>query len=201
MTKLEKTKANGADPLAPSKQYLAAEKHWRELDAARAQLINQIEGGKLALSLSRSPGDAGRLPERLKKLQEPYLKLAEDDPENLAERIKRAHRDLGALSDGDGESTFDAWQGAQRRETNRIAKLLQPAHRAAVVKMVKAVELLSQAIIAERAVLAELAERAPLGQSMFLPDLGCELHVGTLADYDSPLWRWARRVRELKIFK
>ena len=201
MTKLEKTKANGADPLAPSKQYLAAEKHWRELDAARAQLINQIEGGKLALSLSRRPGDAGRVPERLRKLQAPYLKLAEDDPENLAERIKRAHRDLGARSDGDGESSFDAWQGAQRRETNRIARLLQPAHRATVVKMVKAVEALSQAIIAERAVLAELSERAPLGQSMYLPDLGCELYTGTLADYDSPLWRWARRVRELKIFK
>ncbi len=199
MTRLEKTKTNGA--LAPSKQYLAAERHWRELDAARARLISEIEGGKLALSLSRSPGGAGRVPERLKKLQEPYLKLAEDDPENLAERIKRAHRDLGALRDGKASDSFEVWQGAQRRETNRIAKLLQPAHREAVVKMVKAVEALSQAIIAERAVLAELAERAPLGQSMFLPDFGCELHVGTLADYDSPLWRWARRVRELKIFK
>ena len=188
-----------ADPLAPSARYEAAARRWGKLARRRAELLERVEGITLALSLASNQGDASRVPEHLKKLAAPYQQDARNEPRRLVKRLATTNQDLAALRNGKSGESFQAWQGAMREETNRIARLLQPAHRKAVADMVKAVELLSQAIHAERDVLAELRERAPLAESAYLPDLGHVLGTDTLSDINSPLWRWGRWVRQLKI--
>ncbi len=97
----------------------------------------------------------------------------------------------------------EVWRGAQQREVNRAACLLQPRQRAAVKAMAKAVEDLSSAIAEERdchAELRRLAPFSPLG-SPNLPDLSSDLQIGTLADFQGIAWTWARRLRQLKILE
>ena len=86
------------------------------------------------------------------------------------------------------------------REVADDENIRMPRHRKIVADMVKAVERLSLAILAERELLAELKSVAPLEHSMFMPPLGQELPTGALSDCGGRLYRWARRVRDLKIF-
>ena len=76
-----------------------------------------------------------------------------------------------------------------RQSSSRLAELCRPKHAAAVRQIAKAVETLSAAVQTERAVRAGLAD---VGALHALPDAGFEF--GTLAEYESLLSRWNRRM-------
>lgn len=177
-----------------------ARARYAEVCEKRRALEARHQGLKMALSLAANPGDVHRVPDTLKNLAHPNLKLARKRPEKVATMAADVRDELDELM-----ATFpdehERWQAAQRRETERVAGELQGRHRAAVTDMVKAVEKLSRAIDDERQVRAELARVAPLPTSARLPDLSAELLIGALGERDSPASNWARRLRKLGILK
>ena len=190
-----------ADPLAPSARYRRAYARWSKGARRRNELTAKIDGIKLALSLTRYPGDATRVAVHLKEQAAPYFKAAEDHPKKLARELAATVKDHDELRAREAPVETDRWEAERRLETNRIARELQPAHRDAARDLAAAVEALSEAIHAERAVRAELRVRAPLAESAYLPDLGRTLGTGALSDVGAPLWRWRRQITELKILE
>ena len=187
------------DPLAPSAEYLAAVAHYREISERHAELFNAESGMRLARSMAAS-GDNKRVPEKLRATAHPYIKLARKRPEKISENLLDVQDELAEFLPIFFAET-EAIAAAKRRETNRLAGLLQPRHRAAVREMASALEQLSRATEAEREVRAELARRAPLPTSPNLPDLSGELLLGCMFEHDGRLWSWARHIRKLGILQ
>lgn len=123
-----------------------------------------------------------------------YRKIAERQPEEARRRLEQIRYDIEEAAP-QYRAEVDAWNAAKRDETNRIARELVPAHRAAVEAIGKAFEELSQAIESERTVRAELVRRAPEPASALLPDASPA--IGVLAEWDSAPSTWARKIRNL----
>jgi len=189
-----------ADPLAPSAEFIEAKKRQAEISARHRDLTERSEGLDLAVSMASSPGDSRRVPDALKQRAQPYRKLAQKRPHKVADMIDECRLEFEEFLETYYAET-EAWAISQRRETNRIACLLQPAQRAAVRVMASAIESLSQATADERECRAELRRLAPLPESPNLPDLSSGLEVGCLSDWGGPAWRWARQIRKLKILE
>ena len=93
---------SAADPLAPSARHEAAARRWRKLDRQRVELVERAEGIRLALAVTRNPGDAGRIPENLRERAAPYLRGAEDQPRKARKELaatERDHAKLRAIAD------------------------------------------------------------------------------------------------------
>ena len=88
----------------------------------------------------------------------------------------------------------DAFNEAVRTESNRIATELAPTHKAAVRRIATAIEELSRAVTAERAVREEFARLAPEQTSARSALDGI---WGSLADPNGMLSNWARTARKL----
>lgn len=198
-TKSAAAETDQADPLAPSPEFTQALQRWRAVSEKRTELLDRVDGLKFAISVGQS-SESPDMPDNLRVKAEPFLATAH----------KRPQRAQAALEDAEDEfSNFlpkyfaesDAFKAAQRRETNRIAMLLQPRHREAVMAMVAAVEDLSRAIAAEREVRQELRERAPLPESATLPDFSSELGLGCIYEPGGIAWRWVRRLRKIGLIK
>ena len=141
-----------------------------------------------------------RMPETLRARAEAFAERADNDADGLAAEALAMEREAAAMGPAvvAAKATFDA---AARRETTRIALGLQPRHEAAAKKVIRAVERLSAATSEERAVRRELERTAPVATSPFLPDLTTVLGCGTIAEYGSPAWQFARMVRQLRILE
>ena len=103
--------------------------------------------------------------------------------------MARLEHDLADLA-GEAAAATAEWRAALADESARIAAELRPKHIAAVAKIARAVEALSAAVEAERALRAELGELAG-----GMVDAGHEF--GTLAEYGSTLSGWNRRMLSL----
>lgn len=176
-------------PPDPADFAKARDRH-RSAIAKHQRLLERIEGMSIAL--------AAGLGER-----KPPAHLAERAAEfmgmrrpKLAEEFAAAHDELAAFKPWFQEESA-AWQAALRHETDRVARDLQPQHRAAVKAITAAVESLSVAVAAEREVRAELERRAPLPQSAYLPDMSTGF--STLDEVGSASWVFAQRLRQLHI--
>jgi hypothetical protein len=179
--------------------YETACQRWRGFDAKRKELIERIDGMRLAYSFARSE-DMTQVPAHLVEKAKPFMIEARRRPARLVENISELE-DERAEQASVIQAERELHQAAQRAETNRIANELQPRHKAAVKAMAAAMEKLSQAIADEREVREELKKSAPLPNSAKLPDLFSDLLVGTLADWGSPMWKWAKKVRDLGALK
>ena len=188
------------DPLAPSAEFLAATARWSEASAKHAELIDAIDGRKLALSLALHPEDADRVPAHLREKAEPYRRVAQRRRDRVISDLADAEIELAEYKPT-FQAEHEAYQAALRHETNRLSAILQPQHREAVVAIGAALEQLSRAIVAEREVRADLARIAPLPTSANLPDLSGDLQVGCLGDWQSPAWEWRRRCHQIGVFK
>ena len=187
-------KSASVDPGAPSAEFEAARERWSELSATHGKLNGAIEGMRSA----RAMVGAAAVPEVLKEQIKPYARLARLHPQKLNEQLADAEYEFEQFLPKyvAGKEEFDA---ACSRETNRIALALQPRHRAAVMAMATAVEMLSQAIADEREVRAELRRIAPSGTSANLPDVSTCLAIGTLDDWRAPAAEWRRLVRRIGV--
>ena len=191
-----KRKPRTAEPVS---EFDAAKARWIEATAKHRELVERAEAMELALKFT-SEDAVGRAPQHLREKAGPFLKLA----------AKRRPKVIEQLADTEVEiedSTpmyqvdRDLYQAACRRETSRIARDLQPRHRAAVKAIATALEALSLAIEEETTTRAELAHVAPERVSAHLPDCSHDLVVGTLADWNSPASAWARRMRKLSVLE
>ena len=180
-------------------EFEAAEARWKECRDKDRDLIEREEGLKLALTSSSSSGIDNRTPQHLRDRAEQIVQGVRR-PQELNSLLEHVHDEIADFKPKLGAEN-EAWQGAQQRETNRFGALLQPRHREAVVSIGAALEALSQAILSERQVRAELVRLAPLPTSANLPDLSSTLQVGCLGDWDSPAWNWRRRCHQIGVFK
>ena len=200
MPTLKKSKPEAdVDSLAPSVEFEAAKSHWNEISAKHVELVDRTDGMRLAISFALHGIDK-HTPAHLREKAKPYMRTADRRPVKFAEEIEDAETELADFKPKLGVEN-EAWQAALRRETDRLGATLQPRHREAVVSIGAALEALSQAILAERQVRADLARLAPLPTSANLPDLSSTLQVGCLGDWDSPAWNWRRRCHQIGVFK
>ncbi len=189
-----KPKAESAVP-----DFQTAKARWAEVDAKHREMIERLEGMKLAVSFAKS-GIAKRTPQTLRDQADPYMKLATGRPDKMASQYNDLVEDIADFTPK-LQVERELWQTACRGETGRIARDLQPRHRAAVKRIAKAMEALSLAMADEMDIHAELARTAPEPSSAYLPNCVAELTIGTLADWNSPASHWARRMREIRILE
>jgi len=169
---------------------------WQAARDAVRELRERLADARAALTLANyeaTPGERFALrPLRARAVQF----LAERD---LSERhIRRAIEDLEDALAAAMERLRAAqvdYEAERDREGDALARRLQPRHRAAVMKLAKAIEALSAATAEERAVRAELLASglAPTGHPL-LPDASSVL-LGSLDEFESPASRWARDMR------
>jgi hypothetical protein len=176
--------------------YAAAEARWQAADGKLQTLIDKREGIKAAFSVA-SMSEGEEVPARLAAMAGPYLKDASRRPDRLVGQFRDVEE---AIENYRGEhlAEHELFEAAQRAETDRRALERQPAHRAAVAKMAKALEELSAGLREEMAARENLG---PLPQSGYLPDLAAGVVMGAIGDYGSPAWAWAERVRALGILR
>ena len=189
-----KTKPKTAVP-----DFATAKARWAEIDAKHRDLIERRDGIQLALSFSKSGLDK-RTPEALVAKARPFLDQARGRPRTLARQLTKLEDEIEDLTTK-VQVELELWQAARRQETGRIARDLQPRHRAAIKEIAKAVEALSRAMTEELDTRAELARTAPEQTSAYLPNCIGGLVIGTLVDWNSPASEWARAMRELKILE
>lgn len=183
-------------PAEPTHEtFLAAREAWRKVDAEMQRLNAEATGWKYAIEITGTPGN---VPDRIREAAgEERLELARKKPRRALQRLEDARDDRDKFT-AKYAAAAEAWAAAKRRETNRIARELQPQHRAAVQAIAKALEELSLAIFAERECRQELARRAPETQSAYLPDCTPPA-IGALGDVGSPASAWAKQMRKLGV--
>ena len=158
------------------------------------QMVDEEKGLRDAESLLRNSDDGDR--ERTAKVREtaaPYLEIA-SRPLALAVRREQIAVELPKLH----ERFIRARERqaiARSVKTSEIALKLQPAQRAAVVKIATAAEALSRAMAEERAVRDELMKTAPLPSSRYLPM--ASPRIGGFDDWTSQLSQWRREMKAL----
>jgi hypothetical protein len=86
---------------------------------------------------------------------------------------------------------------AKRRRSGFLARALGDRQRKAVIAIHNALAALSEAMMMEAAVHAELQRTAPEPTSPFLPNCRAELTVGTYDDPQSAASQWRRRMRKI----
>jgi hypothetical protein len=166
----------------------SAKARWERVSAERRALRDKLDGAKAALVFADyRPGPGEYLSPTIEDKARRYLDGRAPDRDRLTRQIVDLEYELNeAAAIYSIEST--AWKLALENEARRRAEALRPRHRAAVKRMAKAVEELSAAVEAERAVRGELAEVG----SAALPDASREF--GTLHEYSSLLSGWNRRL-------
>jgi hypothetical protein len=186
-----------ADAAPAATAYATAAAAYDDARAEHRRLIAAREGAQAALQLLLNP---------LAERERPLATLLHERAEaHLAGRdLKERHlrREIEDLEDWIAAHTTvlatarQEFEAARDMEAAAIARQLQPAHRAAVNRLAQALEAVSQAIEAERAVRAELTTTglAPTGCPVILPDCTAELSLGTFAEYSSRLSEWRRRM-------
>lgn len=184
---------------AETAELRAATAHYSEIRTRMHGLEEKLQALELARTLAFT-GSTGSMPENLREKAQPYLHLATRRPRAFAARVEETQDEIEKLAP-EHKAASERLDIAKRRETNRLAVLLQPKHKEIVQRMMHAVEQLSSAIADENQLLAEFSKSAPLPQSRFLPSVGGVLGTGTLADFDSPLWRWRKHVAGLGIME
>lgn len=193
---LTKTKTKPAPAPEPT-EFELAKAAYAEASAKRTELAETVDALTLARSLAANGDGQDRVRADLKAAAAPYARLARR-PAKINDAI-----DVAELAQRDFLPTFfeagENFEAAKRRQTDKLALKLQPAHRGAVKKMAKAVEDLSRATAAERECRETLTRTAPLPSSKHLPDLSGELGVGCLSDYSGVAWTWARNLRKLGV--
>jgi hypothetical protein len=169
-------------------EFEAARARWERVSAERRALREKLDGCKAALVLADyKPAPGEYMSPVLEDRARRYLAGRIPDRDRLTRQIADLEYELNeAASTYAIESA--AWKLALENEARRRAEALRPRHRAAVRKIAQLVEQLSAAVEQEREVRRELGEVG----STALVDAGCEL--GSLADYNSPLSVWNRRV-------
>ena len=187
-------------PLKAASPFQGARARWNAAQAEHQALLERIEGLEAALVLTGMlPGEPDQERNRVVATRaERYLQGRQISRRRLALELEETRETLPASLERlhEERSAFDR---ASRDEAERAAKALVPHHRAAVLDLAKAVEVLCRSIAAEAAVRQEFARTAPEPASLLLPDVGSELLLGTLDDYHSPASAWARRLRSLGV--
>jgi hypothetical protein len=172
-----------------------ARARWRAASARRRALLAQLDGCRAALDLALNPRGDKEAPASLviAETVRRFLDGRTLSTRQLERELERLEDEVAAGA-AEHHAEAEAWRGALSAEAARKVAELTPRHRAAVLKIAKAVEALSVAVEAERAVRRELAE-SELGAHASLPDGSHEF--GSLHDYNSLLSAWSRRVRTL----
>jgi hypothetical protein len=167
----------------------AAKARWTEVSAARGALRDKLDGCRAALAFAdHRPAPGEHFPPLLEDRARRYLDGRTPNRDRLARQLAEIEDELAQAAERYGREA-EAWRMAVENEARRRAEALRPRHRAAVKQMGKAVEELSRAIEAERAIRAGLGEVG----STALPDASREF--GSLHEYNvSARWR-ARRVK------
>lgn len=194
-TMLKPKTAKPAEPVLS--EFQIAKARWAEIDGKFRELIERQEGINLAVSLARSP-DEKRVPQNLRDRAAPFMKLAQGRKSKLTRVLEALEDEIADLTPTRAEES-ELWQAARRHETSRIARELQPRHRAAAKKIASAVESLSRAMAEEMEVRAELRRTAPELESSYLPDCSAGLELGLVSDWGSPVALWAQSMRKLGI--
>lgn len=175
-----------------------AQAEWTAAREKRRTLLNRLDGAKLALALAEHPPIDG-------EVRSPVI--VERASAYLAGRTLSAHRIRREIEDlqdeidtaaAEHQEHAERWRRAAGAEASRLADAIRPRHLKAVRAIGAAVEALSAAVEAERAVRNELADK---GVAAFtsLPDASVEF--GTLAEAHSPLTRWTQRVTALGLLR
>jgi hypothetical protein len=166
----------------------AAKARWEAVRRERRALRDKLDGARAALGFAENPPSKGDIVSPV---------LAERARAYLAGRLPNAEllrREILVLEDELAQQATafaieaTSWKLTVENEARRRTEALRPRHKAAVRKIAAAVEALSAAVEQEREIRRELGE---VGSSA-LPDCGHEL--GSLADYNSPLSVWNRRM-------
>lgn len=177
---------------------------FNRIQEKREKLFQSLEGMKLARSFSVTSGKLSdvedRVPDHLKEKAKPYFDMAVGRPNKLLESILDAEDSISKIAP-EFIAAHENLEAEKRHETNRVAEQFQPKHRETVKRMVQALEDLSQAMADEKEVRAQFAKAAPLPTSSRLPDLSIEHFCGSITDWGSPAWEWARKIRKLEIVR
>ena len=170
-----------------------ARARWDAIRQQRREIGNRLDGAAAALALALNPpGKNEPFSPLLREKARTHLAGRPANPDRLRREIGEFQDQLADLQRS-YMTEAEAWRAAVEDEGARVAAAVRPRHRAAVGRIAKAVEALSAAIEAEREVRRELVG---LG-SFALVDAGHEF--GTLAEYNSPLSVWNRRVLGSKL--
>lgn len=188
----QKPQAESSEP-----DFFPAQARWNEVRDRDRELMERHEAMRAALSIT-SGYDVKNVSEGTFAKAQPYLKLGQRRREKLIDQLADIADEIADFKPKLMVES-ELWQAARRRETAVIAGKMQPAHKAAITAIAKALEALSIAIEEETATRKELARVAPERESSLLPNCSDDLMVGTLADWNSPASAWARRMRKLNI--
>jgi hypothetical protein len=184
-------------------EYEAARRRWTDFQARREAARTKVQGLEAAVQLAdhRTAQPNAPASELLSRRAAEALQGATPSPRRLLQLLDDA-REAAEVVETEVAAEHRTWEAARRTEHERIAIGLQPRHRAAVLAIAKAVEALSAATSAERAVRDELAATglAPLG-SGFLPDCSSALQVGTLDEWSSRASAWARDMHRIGVLR
>ena len=160
---------------APSLE--SAEARWAKIHAKHCKMIEARDGMQMARSLYFDRNNK-RVPERLRKIAAPFMKLAVRRPQKLDEQLDDVADEIADF-EPEYQAERDLW--------------------AAVLKIGEALSALSLAMEEEAEIRSELASTAPETESALLPNCIAGLVVGSLGDFNSPASDWARRMRKIGI--
>ena len=187
-------------PTAPgielSPEYLAAAERWKALRLEMKTMNARREALSTSIGMLSVPGP----------LQERTKPILDEIGENTISFVKRTPRraqiELEEITDAILEkqpayvAAHEDFQKAKGVEGSRIAALLRPEHAAAVRGLIAAVEQLSIAIEAERAVRRRYASASPEAVNHSLQDWSVDFADMDLTNWHSTAATWARRVRQ-----
>jgi hypothetical protein len=169
-----------APPPAAPTEFEAAQARWRAIRDRRRAMIDRLEGARSAHDAAGLPFD--ELPDTTKTRIIKYL-------DNRRMSLDRIRREISEIEDSlqvfDEEHAAEAevWKRAKAAEEARLVATVRPAHREVVIQIARAVQSLSDAVEAERELLAEAhaaGASLPAAGTMF----------GSLSDSASYLARW-----------
>lgn len=178
----------------PASDFELAQAAWADAREKRRTLLARLDGAKLALGLIEHPPIDGevRSPVVVERANT-YLGRRVLSARNVRRDVEDMEDELARTAAAHQEAA-ERWRRAAEAEAGRLAEAIRPRHLKAVRAIATAVEQLSQAVEAERAVRNELADK---GVAAFtsLPDGSMEF--GTLAEGHSLLTRWTQRATAL----
>lgn len=199
-------KANPANDESPapsielSAEFLAEQQAYREVRAEHRRLLAEAEGAravKVLDGLSRADREQ-RSVKHLVDKSAAYLDGRTLTARELARALEQTDEAVVAH-----EPAVDAakrrFGQARDAEIVRLAQLLQPEHRAAVVQLARALEVASAAIEAERAVRGKLDALGIGSAPALLPDTSAELCLGTFEEWNSRISEWRRKYHVLGV--
>jgi hypothetical protein len=169
---------------------------------AKRNLLARREALSIGLALARNQRDAeSDRTAAARHIAGDCYPLARRRPDKVAAELREIDDELELL-EPDLRRERELYEADRQRRANLKAIALQPRHRAAVVKIGKALELLSMALQEESDVRSEFAAGMSndLAMNPHLLDASTELAaVGSLADWNSGASQWARRMQKIGI--